>query len=293
MRKIITTAVLLVCAVSSHAYDHKKRVLPDAGDRERPNFLLGAANEKWTGGNVFWYYNPASQPAGLSTETVVNAIKLAASRWNGMCNVRFLYMGITASKPYGGDDPSIVDRRNVVGWEPLVDSDPESNTLGITHSWMSRDSYADVDIILNTAVVRPWTAERLDGTMTHEWGHAIGINHSDSVDSVMSATPYNPVSYQRVLRGDDAKACAALYGASSNALSNRTFNWAEEAYPEFIAPGPSVSGTFEGYYYRYYPGTNTYLGSRNGTVYFMGPTGLIYDVGTLDYYSPWVTSWGY
>ncbi|QTN29055.1 matrixin family metalloprotease [Rhodoferax sp. AJA081-3] len=289
MRKIITTAVLLVCAVSSHANDHKARVMPD--DRETPNYVLGTTQQKWPLGVVLWYYNPTSQPASLSTETVVNAIKVAADRWSGMCNVRFRYMGTTTNRPYGGEDSFAVDRRNVVGWDLLKGED--SDAAAITYSWSNSGVLLDADIAINTDMPIPWTAQRLDGVLTHEIGHMVGIKHSNTVDSVMSADPYNSFAYMRVLRGDDAKGCAALYGAADTATSNRTFNWAEEAYPEFIAPGPSVSGTFEGYYYRYYPGTNTYLGSRNGTVYFMGPTGLIYDVGTLDYYSPWVTSWGY
>jgi hypothetical protein len=293
VRKTIIQAALLLCAMSSHAGEHKARVMPSAGERESPHFVVGSSFDKWITSHVYWHYNPANQPAGLSTEAVVNAIQVAADRWSGMCGVHFHYVGTTTVRPYAGDLPSDVDRRNVIGWEPVQETDTESITLGVTYSWRSTESLVDADIILNTAVGRPWTTDRIDGVMTHEWGHAIGVNHSDTEESVMSATPYNPVPYQRILRGDDAKACAALYGASSNALSNRTFNWAEEAYPEFLSPGPSASGTYEGYYYRYYPNTKSYLGSRNGRVYYMGPAGVIQDVGTLDYYTPWVENWGY
>lgn len=289
MRKILCSVALLLCAASVHANDYKPRVMP--GDRETPAYVLGTFNQKWLTGNVLWYYNPSNQPADLSIETVVNAVTLAASRWTGMCNVEFFYMGTTSSRPYGGDDSLAVDRRNVVGWDLLKGN--EGDAAAITYSWSSSGRLLDADIVINTDMPKPWTAARLDGVLTHELGHFIGIKHSDTVESVMSAEPYNSFAYMRVLRGDDAKACAALYGAADTAVSNRTFNWAEEAYPEFVSPGPAVSGNYQDYYYRYYPATNSYLGSYAGTVYYMGPNGLVYDVGTLDYYSKWVNSWGY
>ena len=291
MRTIIISAALLIGAVSSHASDHVVRAMPSAGDREQPDFVVGLSKQHWLSSKLYWSYNPANQPAGLTTEAVVDAIKLAASRWNGMCNVGFVYLGTTTDRPYGGDDASVVDSRNVIGWDQLTKTD--SDTAAITYSWTVKDTIVDADIAINTNVSFPWTVKGLDGVLTHELGHAIGIKHSNIVDSVMSADPYNSFEYMRVLRGDDAKACATLYGAASTAVSNRTFNWAEEAYPEFISPGPSVSGTYQGYYYRYYPGTNTYLGSRDGTVYFMDSSGLIHAQNSLDFYTPWVNSWGY
>ena len=122
--------------------------------------------------------------------------------------------------------------------------------------------------------------------MTHEIGHAIGLSHSNQSASVMYANPYHSVNYMRTLRGDDAEGCAALYGAASTADSNRAFNWAEATYPQYLSPGPAASGTVSGYYYRYYSGTNSYLGTRDGNAYFMGPDGVIQYMGTLA--SSWV-----
>ena len=291
MRKIIISAALLLGAVSSHASDHVVRAMPGAGEREQPEFVLGLSKQHWLSSKFYWSYNPANQPAGLSTEAVVEAIKLAASRWNGMCNVSFVYLGTTTDRPYGGDDATVVDSRNVIGWDQLTNAN--SDAAAVTYSWTARDTLVDADIAINTNVSFPWTAKGLDGVLTHELGHAIGIKHSNIVDSVMSADPYNSFEYMRVLRGDDAKACATLYGAASTAVSNRTFNWVEEAYPEFLSPSPAVSSSSSGYYYRYYPGTNSYIGSRDGMLFYLGSNGLLYQLGTLDYFAPWVNSWGY
>ena len=65
---------------------------------------------------------------------------------------------------------------------------------------------------------------------------------------------------------------AASVGAigGSNATSDRLFNFGERFYPDFFA-GPSVSATGFGYYYRYYPATQTYLGSQGGQLHVLSP----------------------
>lgn len=291
MRKIIISVALLLGAVSSHANDHVVRVMPTADDREHPDFVVGLSKQKWLSNKLYWSYNPANQPADLSTDTVVDAIKLAASRWSGMCNISFVYLGTTTSRPYGGNDGTVVDARNVIGWDALTND--LSDAAAVTYSWTRKDTMMDADIAINTNMERPWTAQRLDGVLTHELGHAIGISHSNIVESVMSADPYNSFDYMRVLRGDDAKACATLYGEAPNVISERTFNWAEAAYPEALSPGPAVSGSALGYYYRYYPGTKSYLGSRDGSAYFMGPDGHIRQLRSLAYFMTWVEMSGY
>ena len=84
-------------------------------------------------------------------------------------------------------------------------------------------------MVINTSF--RWTLQDVDTVMTHELGHAIGLNHSNLQASVMFANPYNSYEYQRTLRGDYANGCAALYGVSANSESNRALNWAEQTYP--------------------------------------------------------------
>jgi cyclophilin family peptidyl-prolyl cis-trans isomerase len=54
--------------------------------------------------------------------------------------------------------------------------------------------------------------------------------------------------------------------------SDRLFNYLEASFPQFLAPASSTSATALGYYYRYYPGTNAYLGTANGMVYYLVPS---------------------
>jgi cyclophilin family peptidyl-prolyl cis-trans isomerase len=59
--------------------------------------------------------------------------------------------------------------------------------------------------------------------------------------------------------------------------SDRIFAYLESTYPQYIAPANSLSanngasGNYSGYYYRYYPTNNAYVGTSNGVVYYLGP----------------------
>jgi cyclophilin family peptidyl-prolyl cis-trans isomerase len=53
--------------------------------------------------------------------------------------------------------------------------------------------------------------------------------------------------------------------------SDRLFNFLEAAFPQFLAPANASSATALGYYFRYYPGTNAYIGTANGMVYYLVP----------------------
>jgi len=282
--------IALLAAVTAHAGDdYRLRAMPE--DREQASYVLGLNKQHWLSSRYFWYYNPANQPANLSTEAVVATIKKATARWSGMCNISFGYLGLTTKRPYMGDDSTMVDSVNVIGWDVLTGD--LSDAGAVTLSWTSRDALLDADIAFNTVVNTPWNLDSVEGVITHELGHAIGVKHSNVQESVMFANPYHDYDYLRALRGDDANACAALYGAASTAASDRAFNWAEEAYPEYLSPRFAQSGTYMGYYYRYYPGTQSYLGTKDGVVYYIGADGWMYSMGTLGDYGKWINGWGY
>lgn len=56
----------------------------------------------------------------------------------------------------------------------------------------------------------------------------------------------------------------------TEALSDRLFNFAERYYPEFF-PTHAASGRISGYYYRHYPASGHYIGSKDGQLYVLGP----------------------
>ncbi len=65
--------------------------------------------------------------------------------------------------------------------------------------------------------------------------------------------------------------------------SNRLFNWAETKYPQLFSPGGAESFELLGYWVRYYPQTDTYVGTQNNSVYVYGDVfgGLLY-INELD-----------
>lgn len=259
--------------------------LPVAGERETAQYV--SRGERWLGGSVNWYYNPAHQPSNLRTDDVLTTIKIAASRWAQMCNITFNYMGLSnASRNFQG---SAVDNVNVIGWDlfPLVDT----YSSGITYWNYRSTAMVDADIFLNTYWT--WSLSDVDSVVTHEFGHFIGLQHSDKSESIMFANPYHNYAYQRTLRGDDINGCTALYGAAPNQLVNRTLNWAESFYASALVGGPAVTEGRDGMVYRYYRASNSTAGAKDGVAYYTGPDGVQQNMGPLSAFTAQVTAAGY
>jgi len=66
------------------------------------------------------------------------------------------------------------------------------------------------------------------------------------------------------------------------------FNWAEKIYPALFSSAGTPTGAWNGYTYRYYSSTNTYLGvsSADNHVFYIGSDGKWQDEGLLSYWLP-------
>lgn len=66
---------------------------------------------------------------------------------------------------------------------------------------------------------------------------------------------------------------SASASAPATTDSERVFSYLEAAYPQYLSPAKplspaaSLSASAAGYYYRYYPGTNAFIGTAEGTLY--------------------------
>ncbi|WP_199873431.1 peptidylprolyl isomerase [Ideonella sp. A 288] len=69
--------------------------------------------------------------------------------------------------------------------------------------------------------------------------------------------------------------------------SDRVFNYLEATYPQFASPADSGSGNALGYYYRYYRGTNSYVGTQGGSVFYLVPA-LSPDITRLGSLADWL-----
>ncbi|GLR11651.1 hypothetical protein GCM10007907_04410 [Chitinimonas prasina] len=63
---------------------------------------------------------------------------------------------------------------------------------------------------------------------------------------------------------------AAVYDANYDA--DRVFDYLEATYPQYLGTVKSTSASAAGYYLRYYPGKEAYIGTANGTLYYLVPS---------------------
>lgn len=81
------------------------------------------------------------------------------------------------------------------------------------------------------------------------------------------------------------------WGSTTEAwLADRLFDWGERTYPQLLQ-GPPVAGEYDGYRYRYYAPTQTYVGVKNGQVVLYQPAvnPSIVSLGTLADFLPSAT----
>ena len=64
-------------------------------------------------------------------------------------------------------------------------------------------------------------------------------------------------------------------------------NYLEAAYPQYLSPAGGASGTADGYVYRHYSATNSYVGTRAGQVFYLVPA-INNDINLLGSLAEWV-----
>lgn len=206
-------AVLLAAAVSTNgeASDAVRRSYdPLIGRPAIKAQFLGSPASHWQG-PLRWRYNHAG-----ATQRWVNAkyplIRIVAEAirmWTLECGIEAIYEGETDGQP-SWEGP---DGANVVGWLDL------GLFEAAAEAWVwaregGDEAIHDADIVLNNAFAfgLPVEPAQMRGLLAHEWGHAIGLAHSDVAGVVMSGQPYTPYNDVSVLQPDDVDGCRAMYG---------------------------------------------------------------------------------
>ena len=264
--------------------DYAVTVLKPTGPQPRWASMSGIKNAKWVDHTYKWYFNPDNVPSYLTVDEVLEAMKAAAAQWMQVSNISIQYMGITSVAPEtfvpntnGGSD---YDQVSVWGFKVLGVEIKNVSAYASTAIYYS-GQMIDADIVLN-ANRGDWGLASLQSTITHEIGHAIGIAHSEEPSSIMFANPYHSSpDYGQWLRSDDVAAVKALYGVSKDALANQIMNWAENTFKgaflnmEKKRPGyksysrPPATSNGNGFLFRYYPDSKSYLGAMDGYMYYI------------------------
>jgi hypothetical protein len=178
---------------------------------------------KWTSGVANWSYDGTGAAASVSG-TAQGAISAAAATWAAQ-GANFHFQGGASSSAGTGACGGGTDGTNVVGW-----ANQSGAVLAVTCSWYSNSgnpkpaSEFDMQIDPEWA----WTTGSspqvdLQSVVTHEFGHALGLNHSGSSSAIMYAS-YTSGTLKRTPTQDDIDGELAIYGASGGGPTNTPTN---------------------------------------------------------------------
>ena len=162
-----------------------------------------------------WKYNHANAPAELagSKAAIIAQLQATFDKWTSQCGATYQYEGETTTAPNtlipDGVNGNLPDGISVVGWGSL------EPTFGAwTYVWYAMAGpqrvLIDADVTLNVNNVR--TLADVDRLMTHEWGHALGLAHSNIESAVMAGPPMTSYSPLVTPQADDIRGCRCLYG---------------------------------------------------------------------------------
>ncbi|MFA7242579.1 MAG: sialidase family protein [Sulfuricellaceae bacterium] len=138
----------------------------------------------------------------------------------------------------------------------------------------------------DSSVSAAWTSSNPAAATMNGNTITAGNVAADTTVSITATYTANGMTQTATATVNIKAAAASLSGADC------VLNWGEKTYPELFSPSPATSKTFGDYYYRYYSGTKSYLGTaKNQRLVYVGvlSNGSILDVGDL---ATWLTTAG-
>jgi len=198
---------------------------PASPDAPAPKHLyMFGTPARWPG-PIYWRYNDTGRPAWLSKPETIARINAAAAKWMAVCNVAIAQ---NPSQPETTTPPQTVNgtapsnNENVIGWGNLsLPPNGNANFSGVTFLSSRSGALVDADTTFSTHWVTSTAA--LDRVAVHEFGHALGLAHSNVSQQVMSGpagsgnpgVPPTDYTGQTVLQADDVQGCMCLYGPAN------------------------------------------------------------------------------
>lgn len=197
---------------------------------------------KWIEGSASWSYNAQNEPVAVAG-AAQQSMQAAASTW-GQQGVAFSFGGGGSSGNDTGACGGGTDGSNTVGWGPQSGS-----VLAVTCSWYSTvgspykpavEFDMEFDPDWNWTTGSPAQVD-LESVALHEFGHALGLNHTGDGSAVMYAS-YPSGAQKRQPTQDDIDGLNAIYGAGGGGTPTATPSPAATATPSPTST-PAQGGT--------------------------------------------------
>jgi hypothetical protein len=206
MQRALLAAVVIAAPSTVHAYNVQTSSTGDA--------------LRWPGGEIMIEPVMDGGPTEVTDAEVIGAIQIAVASWQAAldgADVSLAVSGAPAGSTASGDGI------NSVRWAMTSeDGGVDDGLLAKTHlSYQVVDgAILEADVVINAAEFAWSTGPNpagcdgsydIEGSMTHELGHLLGLGHSLDEDATMFATGRPCETLKRELSADDASALEFLY----------------------------------------------------------------------------------
>ncbi|MBK7124960.1 MAG: matrixin family metalloprotease [Dehalococcoidia bacterium] len=177
---------------------------------------------KWMSPPVVWGYNSSGAPGGLSGASA--ALSAAANTWGQQGAPVSLSGGGASGAGTGACGGGGTDGTNTVGW-----SAQGGSVLAVTCTWFSSTGSPFKPAVEFDMQIDPewnWTTGNpiqvdLQSVALHEFGHALGLNHSAQSEAVMYPS-YTNGTNKRTPQADDVAGLQAIYGVTGGPTNTPT-----------------------------------------------------------------------